>query len=112
MAIYPTGEQFQELMKGQQDHPVVMLNLLRFKPQADASHAGDPGPEPSNRSGTELRNFAAAHGARGGQPTSQRGESSGATTRGSASARAIPACSRARRAACVETPTAACQSPT
>ena len=36
MAIYPTGEQFQELMKGPQDQPVVMLNLLRFKPRADA----------------------------------------------------------------------------
>jgi len=43
MAIYPTAEQFQELMKGPQDQPVVMLNLLRFKPRADSSHEGDSG---------------------------------------------------------------------
>ena len=64
MAIYPTGEQFQELMKGQQDHPVVMLNLLRFKPQADASHEGDTGLEAYNRYGTEMRKFVESKGAR------------------------------------------------
>ncbi len=64
MAIYPTGEQFQDLMKGQQDHPVVMLNLLRFKPQADASHEGDTGLEAYNRYGTEMRKFVESKGAR------------------------------------------------
>ena len=64
MAIYPTAEQFQELMKGQQDHPCVMLNLLRFKPQADASHEGDTGLEAYNRYGTEMRKFVESKGAR------------------------------------------------
>lgn len=35
MAIYPTAEQFQELMQGPADQPVVMVNLLRFKATAD-----------------------------------------------------------------------------
>ena len=43
MPIYPTGEQFQELMKGPPDQPAVMLNLLPFKPRADAPHEGNSG---------------------------------------------------------------------
>ncbi len=64
MAIYPTAEQLQELMKGPQDQPVVMLNLLRFKPHADASHEGDTGLEAYNRYGTEMRKFVESKGAR------------------------------------------------
>jgi len=64
MAIYPTGEQFQELMKGPQDQPVVMLNLLRFKPQADASHEGDTGLQAYTRYGTEMRKFVESKGGR------------------------------------------------
>ena len=33
MAIYPSREQIEELMKGPADQPVVMINLLRFQPQ-------------------------------------------------------------------------------
>jgi len=35
MAIYPTPEQIRALLAGPDDQPVVMVNLLRFKPQAD-----------------------------------------------------------------------------
>ncbi len=64
MAIYPTPEQFQELMKGPQDQPVVMLNLLRFKPRADASHEGDSGQEAYMRYGVEMRKFVESKGGR------------------------------------------------
>ena len=64
MAIYPTLEQFQELMKGPQDQPVVMLNLLRFKPRADASHEGDSGQEAYMRYGVEMRKFVESKGGR------------------------------------------------
>ena len=64
MAIYPTPEQFQELTKGPQDQPVVMLNLLRFKPRADASHEGDSGQEAYMRYGTEMRKFVESKGGR------------------------------------------------
>ena len=64
MAIYPTAEQFQELMKGPQDQPVVMLNLLRFKPHADASHEGDTGLEAYMRYGAEMRKFVESKGGR------------------------------------------------
>ncbi len=35
MAIYPTSEQIQDLLAESDDRPVVMVNLLRFKPEAD-----------------------------------------------------------------------------
>ena len=34
IAVYPTPEQIQGLLKGPADQPVVMLNLLRFKERA------------------------------------------------------------------------------
>lgn len=36
IALYPTPEQMQTLLQGFADGPVVMVNLLRFKPRADA----------------------------------------------------------------------------
>ena len=39
MAIYPTPEQIRALLAGPDDQPVVMVNLLRFKPQADGGRA-------------------------------------------------------------------------
>ena len=35
IALYPTPEQLQALLSGPDDGPVVMVNLLRFKPTAD-----------------------------------------------------------------------------
>jgi len=40
MAIYPTAEQIQTLLTGPPDQPVVMVNLLRFKPTVDGRPAG------------------------------------------------------------------------
>jgi uncharacterized protein (DUF1330 family) len=37
IAVYPTSEQIQQLLAGPQEGPVVMVNLLRFKPRADDS---------------------------------------------------------------------------
>ena len=36
IALYPTPDQIQALLSGPADGPVVMVNLLRFKPTADA----------------------------------------------------------------------------
>jgi len=36
MAIAPNAEQFRELTSSADEGPVVMLNLLRFKPRADS----------------------------------------------------------------------------
>lgn len=64
MAIYPTPEQIKELMTGPNDQPVVMLNLLRFKRKADASHEGDSGQQAYMRYGTEMRKFVESKGGR------------------------------------------------
>jgi uncharacterized protein (DUF1330 family) len=64
MAIYPTPEQLKKLMEGPQDQPVVMLNLLRFKPKADASHAGDSGQQAYNRYATQMQKFVESKGGR------------------------------------------------
>ena len=43
MAIRPTPEQFQTLMEGPADTPVVMVNLLTFKKEASDADAGVSG---------------------------------------------------------------------
>jgi uncharacterized protein (DUF1330 family) len=52
MALYPTSEQIAALLAGPDDRPVVMLNLLRFKPQADAT-AGASAASGSTMTGRE-----------------------------------------------------------
>lgn len=64
MAIYPTPEQIKRLMEGPQDQPVVMLNLLRFKPWADASREGDTGQGAYMRYAQEMRKFVESKGGR------------------------------------------------
>jgi uncharacterized protein (DUF1330 family) len=64
MAIYPTPEQIKRLMEGPQDQPVVMLNLLRFKPRADASHEEDSGQLAYMRYAEEMRTFVESKGGR------------------------------------------------
>jgi uncharacterized protein (DUF1330 family) len=64
MAIYPTAEQFQTLLSGPADQPVVMLNLLRFKPSADAPDTGMSGEEAYRRYGDQMQQFIAGKGAR------------------------------------------------
>jgi len=64
MAIYPTPEQIKLLMEGPQGQPVVMLNLLRFKKRADASHEGDSGEQAYMRYAREMRKFVESKGGR------------------------------------------------
>ena len=45
MSIYPTADQIQQLAESPDGGPVVMLNLLRFKPQADGVDQGVSGAE-------------------------------------------------------------------
>jgi len=41
MSIEPTIQQFERLASGQDDGPIVMLDLVRFKDRADGIHAAD-----------------------------------------------------------------------
>ena len=45
MTVHPTAEQIQRLASDPDTGPVVMLNLLRFKDQADGIDAGVSGAE-------------------------------------------------------------------
>ena len=64
MAIYPTREQIEELMKGPADQPVIMINLLRFKPRADASEGDASGQEAYGRYAEQMRKVVESRGGR------------------------------------------------
>ena len=64
MSIYPTSEQFKTMLEGPPDQPVVMLNLLRFKPRADAPDADVSGAEAYQRYGSAMRKIVESHGGR------------------------------------------------
>lgn len=64
MAIYPRPDQISKLIEGPQDQPVVMVNLLRFKQQADPSHEGNTGEDAYMRYGSEMRKFVESKGGR------------------------------------------------
>ncbi len=64
MAIYPTADQFKTLLEGPADTPVVMVNLLRFKPRADAPDEGLSGADAYQRYGNEMRKIVESHGGR------------------------------------------------
>ena len=64
MAIYPTPEQMQSLLAGPADQPVVMLNLLRFKPRADAPDEGISGEEAYRRYAEPMQTFVESKGGR------------------------------------------------
>ena len=64
IAQYPTPEQLQALFAGPADTPVVMVNLLRFKPQADAPDAGLTGEAAYHRYVAEMIPFIEQKGAR------------------------------------------------
>ena len=64
IALYPTSEQIQSLLTGAPDRPVVMLNLLRFKPRADAPDADVSGEEAYRRYMADMLPFVTARGAR------------------------------------------------
>jgi uncharacterized protein (DUF1330 family) len=64
MAIYPTPEQIQALMTGPADQPVVMVNLLRFRPRADAPDEGLSGEEAYRRYAGPMQAFVESRGGR------------------------------------------------
>ena len=64
MAIYPTAKQIQELLAGPADQPVVMVNLLRFKPRADAPDEGVSGEEAYRRYAEPMQAFVESRGGR------------------------------------------------
>ena len=64
MAIYPAPEQIQDLLAGPADRPVVMVNLLRFKPRADAPDEGLSGEEAYRRYADAMRSIVESRGGR------------------------------------------------
>jgi len=62
--IAPEPEQIQELLAGPAEGPVVMVNLLRFKDQADAPDEGLSGAEAYQRYGTQMVEWITSQGAR------------------------------------------------
>ena len=64
MAIYPTPEAIKGLLASPSDEPFVMVNLLRFKPKADAPDEGLTGAEAYRRYGDPMRALVERHGGR------------------------------------------------
>jgi uncharacterized protein (DUF1330 family) len=64
MAIYPTREQIRTLIEHPSDAPIVMVNLLRFKPRADAPDAGMSGADAYALYGDRMRGIVERHGGR------------------------------------------------
>jgi len=64
MAIYPTTNQIEGLLAGPADQPVVMVNVLRFKPRADAPDAGMSGEEAYRRYVEAMQPFVESKGGR------------------------------------------------
>ncbi len=64
MAITPTAETIQELMKGPADTPVVMVNLLTFKKGATDEHEGESGQAAYLQYAEKMRKIVEAAGGR------------------------------------------------
>jgi uncharacterized protein (DUF1330 family) len=64
IAQTPTPAQIEELMHGPQDTPVVMVNLLKFKEQADGGNEGMSGRESYMRYGEKMRELVESSGGR------------------------------------------------
>ncbi len=64
VALYPKAEQIQAMLTGPMDQPVVMVNLLRFKPTADAPDEGVSGEEAYRRYGDRMIEFVRSKGGR------------------------------------------------
>ena len=62
--IAPEPEQIEELLKGPAEGPVVMVNLLRFKKDADAPDEGISGAEAYARYGAQMVEWVTSQGAR------------------------------------------------
>jgi uncharacterized protein (DUF1330 family) len=64
IALYPTKEQIEALLSGPADRPVVMLNLLQFKPTATAPDEGMSGEQAYERYANEMTRFVESRGGR------------------------------------------------
>lgn len=64
IAQYPEPRQIEELMKGPDDSPVVMVNLLSFKERADGANAGVAGVDSYMRYAEKMRKFVESKGGR------------------------------------------------
>jgi uncharacterized protein (DUF1330 family) len=64
IALYPSPEQIQTLLAGPADGPIVMLNLLRFKPTGDAPDDDVSGEEAYRRYARPMIEFVTSKGAR------------------------------------------------
>jgi uncharacterized protein (DUF1330 family) len=64
MALYPTSEQIQTLLAGPADQPIVMVNLLRYKPRADGGDGERTGAEAYARYAEAMREVVESHGGR------------------------------------------------
>jgi uncharacterized protein (DUF1330 family) len=64
IAQYPTAEQLHALLTGPPGAPVVMLNLLRFKPHADAPDEGLSGEDAYRRYVEKMVPYIQTKGAR------------------------------------------------
>lgn len=62
MATWPTTEQLDAFLAAPQDEPVAMMNILRFKDEADATHAGLSGEQATMQYARAMRTFVEAHG--------------------------------------------------
>ena len=62
--IAPEPEQIEELLKGAAEGPVVMVNLLRFKDEADPPDEGLSGEEAYGRYGAQMVQWITSQGAR------------------------------------------------
>ena len=64
IALYPTPEQIHTLLSGPGDGPVVMVNLLRFKPTADAPDGSLSGEDSYRRYAEKMIAFVESKGGR------------------------------------------------
>jgi uncharacterized protein (DUF1330 family) len=64
IALYPTKEQIEALLAGPPDRPVVMLNLLQFKPTATEPDEGMSGEQAYERYANEMTRFVESRGGR------------------------------------------------
>ena len=62
MTTWPTPAQIERFLAGPPDVPVVMLNLLKFKRDADPDHAGMTGREAVGLYSTAMKAFVEANG--------------------------------------------------
>jgi len=62
--IAPEPEQIEELLEGPAEGPVVMVNLLRFKKEADAPDEGLTSEEAYGRYGARMVQWVTSQGAR------------------------------------------------